>query len=173
MPVKTLHSAIINCIYRDGICVCRNRDVSETSDLLVSIATKFLTCSDPLNDFSKKGDLVPNEIDVPIAKKRGTITRIEGFQRILCQIPSISNTKASALVDHFKTPDKLFNSLQNIKGDDHKEVEKTRLSLISQVRLNNGSKLGPASAQKIIYFLGFSEFEKKPVEPKKKSCLNT
>jgi ERCC4-type nuclease len=173
MPVKTLYSAILNCQYRDQLCVYRLKDISETADLLVSLGQKFLAVKEPFTDFSNSDKPTTHKIEIPVAKKRGTFSREEGFQRILCQIPSISTNKALALSLHFETPEKMFQSLQQIEGDTSELKSQARRNLLSSVRLSNGTKLGPASAQKILYFLGFTEFVKIPVEPKKKSLHNT
>ena len=82
-------------------------------------------------------------------------------------------TKAKAISQEYSSLKNLMNRLMDVKGETDQQTDLLRRSLLSSIRLNNGSKLGPATSQKILYFFGFSEFRKIPVEPKKKSLLNT
>lgn len=176
LPVKTIYGAMINCIYRDNLTLYKTKDISETADLLVILGTKFLSAQEPFKVFSENKDSTnafPLQQSAPVAKKRGDFTALEGFQRILCQIPSISMTKAQAISSAYVSLQELVQTLGQETGENELETCKKRRSKLSDIRLPNGSKLGPATSQKILYFFGFSEFQKIPVEPKKKSLLNT
>jgi hypothetical protein len=124
---------------RDGIYIYQTNKLNESFRYINEFGMRFL---EGKLEFINK----VNNILVLKPRKKGNITREMCFNNQLANIPTISSSKIKAINKKHNNMFDFITTLQKIE---------LREEYLSDIKLENGRKLGKSSAQKILKYLGF------------------
>lgn len=122
----TLISAICNCITRDKIMVYNTKNIYDTFNFIVCLATK-------LKEFNFNSENFVNPLDLAKFTKKSTF-KGNIFELQLMQIPGIGSKCAQAIVSHY--PSMISLCSKYIEIGSHKECE----LLLSEIQTNSKNK---------------------------------
>lgn len=147
----TVYSCMFSLFFYKGFSVIKSNSISETAYIVCNAITKINKekqkvpfYSNKLNDDSSRNKEV--SYSSLIKKKRSENINISNFGEIvLCQIPSISNVTAKAILNKFGT---LNNLIENLKSDSNCLYSITYSTSKNQIR-----KLSKISIQNVMNFI--------------------
>jgi len=93
--------------------------------------------------FTSKGTLLRYSEFTRGAAKSRNLTLGDIFSKQLLQIPSVSTTKASVVLQHYATPAELLYAYSKLA------TEEERRSMLADLRSKDGSRIGPAASNAI------------------------
>ena len=127
IPSSTFHSVVINSMIRDGIFVLITKNIEETCDTLVKIY-KLIEKNkrDFLNSFLSSTCTSSSSADYALCLKKNkkeNLTPTVCYINQLSQIPGVSTTIASRIVEKFPTMLELIRDLEIEEGDTIEELK--------------------------------------------------
>lgn len=144
---KAVESAIYNTIVRDRLYVYHVPDIKQSCVFLCHLFTKFTEFGPWTTARSAEGHtLVPlidsGEYIKGLSLKKSTNIKNNQFAIFLCQIPSVGETIAMAIVNKYKTMADLCLAYSNLSADSEKELLLANLTHAKRA-------VGPSSSAKI------------------------
>lgn len=144
-----LMSSIINKIVRDNIFVLRSKNLSESSEFILKLQSKFSLFNIESN--KNKNNEITEYTSVIKPKKSDNLNPRNVYIMQLMCIPKISNTIAIAIVNKYPTIQELFNNIDNIS-----EIEYELKTRDKNENLKK-RKIGKVVQQNIVYFFNHSK----------------
>lgn len=150
LSIKSIYGSLIHTMVRDGNFVYRTDSLVETATFINDLCVRWQSLSEDWFDIN---DPTPSNLEPPLKiKKRGDIDVTSCFEFQLAQIPSISVNKAKIITNTYPTMRLFYDWISGL-DETKRIVNLTSLSITDSK--NKTKKIGKASAQKILYFLGF------------------
>jgi crossover junction endonuclease MUS81 len=123
IPSATFHSVVINSMIRDGIFVLITKNIEETCDTLVKM---YKLIEKNKSDFINSEISIPNSIDYASCLKKNkkeNLTPKVCYINQLSQIPGVSTTISSRIVEKHHTMLDLIRELEIEEGDTIEELK--------------------------------------------------
>jgi ERCC4-type nuclease len=121
---KIIHSAIINTMLRDKIGCFFTKDAHETFELIGSIFTRYM--EDP-----EKYKIQTQPIETQmIVETKSTNTPQDIYKKMLCQIPSINDKSALAIIDKYPSFTQLIEQLKPLSPEE-------RIKELNTIKVNS------------------------------------
>lgn len=159
---SALKSAVINTIMRDHIGVFATRNVRDTFDLIVNIATKIH--EDPAKYTNKDIDIGSTAKDTLSPACIATHKKESTYVNMLCQIPGVSLKTAKAIEAVFPSFHDLIESMRHVKDDGNEKLK--RLKSIKTMDTKGGQrKISSRAIQNIIEILADHSNGRDTVQP--------
>jgi ERCC4-type nuclease len=151
LPQSTLSSVIINTMIRDNIHIHICKNINETVQFIENIILQIPKYySDLQNEIIlEQPKIFQNEYNCSTTKKEN-ITQKICFRNMLSQIPGISNSIASVIVEKYENMENFITTMKTNGNNDKKSIVK--LIGLEQHGKNN-RKVGDKTGEKIYLFL--------------------
>lgn len=137
-PLVSVESALVNMMLRDHIGVFHTTTLRQTYELLCGIVKRFV--ADP------EKYLQPTEMreQVVVETSQGDSVQ-KVYEKLLCQIPGVSQKSAAALQERWPTFQGLYSEISGLPLDQ-------RTSVLSEVKVN-GRKISKRIVEGVLKYL--------------------
>jgi crossover junction endonuclease MUS81 len=155
LPLKTIDSVIINTMIRDNIHIHLTKSKNETINFIENIILQLPKYFDDLKKEIINGEdkAFTNEFSCKSGKKDNLTPEI-CFRNMLNQIPGVSTSISSVLVEKYKSIAYFSKTLENI------ENKKLAIKSISEEKYGaNNRRIGDKVGEKIYAFIFGEEIE--------------
>lgn len=156
LPINTLNSVIINTLLRDNIHVHITKNILETVNFIENIMTHIPKYYSDLQKEIILGEdkSFQNEFNCQTSKKNN-LTQNICFRNMLNQIPGISNSISTILVEKYSNMENFIKILRNNSSGNKEYI----INTIGNEKYGvNNRKIGNKTAEKIYNYL-FSDLE--------------
>ena len=148
---KSVYGSLIHTMVRDGNFVYRTDSIAESAFFISDLVTRWKNLKDPW--FTENSTNISISTTQKIRKK-GDISTSVCFECQLSQIPSISVNKARIISCQYPNMRSFCQWISETSTEQRPQV----LANLSMTNSDNKTKkIGKASAQKILNFLGYLE----------------
>jgi len=149
-----INGAIINTHIRDNISVITTHNINDTVQYIIELFGRLKKYPDKYISQQQLTDT--NYTNVVKAKKKSTYVNSDNIMALqICQIPSISQSMAEKIQEHFGS---IINLIQTIQDQDKiyltdKERRKAKIKLISEIKYTDKRKIGPKIAETLLEYM--------------------
>jgi len=169
LPLSTLNGVIVNTLLRDNMHIHITKNIEETIEFLENILLHLPKYYEDIQKEIVLGEEKEYQGEsVCYSTKKDNITTSICFRNMLSQIPGISTSISTVLMEKY---DNIDNFIEELSENSNKNKHQI-IKIISEIQYGkNNRKIGEKIAEKIFQYI-FNEskysLEKIEVEPKKK-----
>lgn len=161
---KIYNGTMVNTLIRDNIHIYHTQDIQSTLQFIETIYQNLPKYYEELKD-EIINNIQPEFHTNCSSVKKNNLTPSLCFRNMLCQIPQVSNSIASILVEKYDNMNQFITELNKHSDNDK---EKMILSIANEKHGSNNRKIGDKIALKIIQNIFNCIIEIKKKEPKKR-----